>query len=222
MALVRQGRRERVRPSAFVKHTETQPFVLVSGDDPALEPSSELAAAVAAVQAARVIDREAEAHRRSVLAFLAAHPDALERTCAEGHLTGSALVVDAAGRRTLLMLHRKLGRWFQPGGHADGDGNLAHVALREAAEETGLRDLRIAVPAVDIDVHRVRPPGEASHLHLDVRYLVIAPANAVEVGNEESLELRWVIEADLAGLGADPSTRRLVRRGLGVAARVLA
>jgi 8-oxo-dGTP pyrophosphatase MutT (NUDIX family) len=196
-------------------------FVLWSGEDPALEPSADLATAIAAVRSARVADRQAEERRRSVLAFLAAHPDALERTCAEGHLTGSALVVDSAGRRTLLMLHRKLGRWFQPGGHADGDADLAHVALREASEETGLKGLRIVLPAIDIDVHRVEPPGESPHLHLDVRYLVVAPAGAVEVGNDESLALRWVVEADLAGLGADPSTQRLVQRGFSVASRLL-
>lgn len=201
---------------------EEQPFVLLPGEDPALEPSSDLAAAIAAVQAARVGGPGAEEHRRSVLAFLAAHPDALERTCAEGHLTGSALVVDSAGRRTLLMLHRKLGRWFQPGGHADGDANLAHVALREASEETGVAGLRVTVPAVDIDIHRVQLPGEAPHLHLDVRYLVLAPAAAVEVGNEESLELRWVTPVDLADLGVDLSTHRLVRRGMSVAASLLA
>ncbi len=200
---------------------EGRPFVLLSGAEPPLVPTTDLTVAIAAVHAAQLADQDAEAHRRSVLAFLATHPDALERRCTEGHLTGSALVVDAVGRRTLLMLHRKLGRWFQPGGHADGDSNLAHVALREATEETGLAGLRIAVPAIDIDIHRVHPPGEAPHLHLDVRYLVVASAGAVEVGNEESLALRWVTEPDLAALGVDPSTHRLVRRGLRVAADLL-
>lgn len=195
----------------------TEDFVLLEASDPALQPSIELQAAVAAVRAALLGNGPAEEHRRSVLAFLDAHPDALLRRGAEGHLTGSAVVVDGTGRRTLLMLHRKLGGWFQPGGHADGDGNLAHVALREATEETGLQALRIAVPALDIDVHRVAPPGEQPHLHLDVRYLAVAPAGAVEVANEESLALRWVGEHELEALGADPSTRRLVRRGLDVA-----
>jgi 8-oxo-dGTP pyrophosphatase MutT (NUDIX family) len=201
--------------------TREPEFALVAPDDPALRPSAELATAIDAVRAACVVDALAEEHRRSVLDFLHAHPDSLERTCALGHLTGSAVVVDSTASRTLLMLHRKLGRWFQPGGHADGDGNLAHVASREATEETGLVGLRIALPALDIDVHRVEPPGEVPHLHLDVRYLALAPDGAVEVGNEESLALRWVTEADLEALGADPSTRRLVHRGLAVAASLL-
>lgn len=157
-----------------------------------------------------------EAHRQQILEFVAAHPDAAHRTCAEGHLTGSALVVDAEATRTLLLLHRKLGRWFQPGGHADGDTNLAGVALREATEETGIEGLVVLLDPIDVDVHRVEPPGEPAHLHLDVRFLVLAPPDAVEVGNEESLGLRWVAPADLDGLDppADPGTRRLVEVGL--------
>ncbi|MBX3283861.1 MAG: NUDIX domain-containing protein [Actinobacteria bacterium] len=122
------------------------------------------------------------------------------------------------------MLHRKLERWFQPGGHADGDANLAAVALREATEETGIARLRVVLPAIDLDVHRVEPPGEDPHLHLDLRFLVVAPQGAEEAGNHESLALRWVDEAGLDGLSppVDDSTRRLVRRGLAVAGEVLA
>ena len=70
--------------------------------------------------------------------FIDAHPDALHRSCLEGHLTGSAAVVDPSTRQVLLLFHAKVQRWLQPGGHADGDGNLARVALREAEEETGI------------------------------------------------------------------------------------
>lgn len=192
--------------------------LLVSGD-PRLAPSTDLAVAALQLEMAEVDGPEPEAHRTQVLDFLLDHHDAAQRSCQEGHLTGSALVLDDSGTATLLMLHRKLGRWFQPGGHADGDTNLAAVALREASEETGIAGLRVALPAIDVDVHRVEPPGEAPHLHLDVRYLVFAPPRAVESANEESLALRWVTEPDLDLLvpSIDESTRRLVRRGLAVA-----
>lgn len=191
--------------------------------DPRLESGDFLGVAVHQLRTADLVDDLAMQHRDAVLDFLIDHPDAADRTCTDGHLTGSALVVDASGSSTLLMLHRKLGRWFQPGGHADGDSNLAAVALREASEETGLSGLRVALPAIDVDVHRVEPPGDQAHLHLDVRYLVVAPPGAVEEGNDESLALRWVNLDDLDDLepAVDASTRRLVARGLGLAAELL-
>ncbi len=198
-------------------------FDRIEAGDVRLTPSEDLEVAVGHLAAAAVASPVSKAHRDEIVDFVARHADAAHRTNAEGHLTGSALVVDGAGERTLLMLHRKLGRWFQPGGHADGDTNLPGVALREAQEETGIDDLTVVVPAIDIDVHRVEPPKEAPHLHLDTRYLVLAPRGALEQANEESLALRWVTEADLDGLypPVDDSTRRLVHRGLEVARSLL-
>lgn len=198
-------------------------FRPLAADDPTLAPSTDRALAIDQLRAAKVEGSEPDHHRDRVVDLVREHADVAHRSCMPGHLTGSALVVDAAGERTVLMLHRKLGRWFQPGGHADGDTNLASVALREATEETGIDGLRVVVPAVDVDVHRVAPPGEAPHLHLDTRFVVLAPPGAVEVGNDESLALRWVdVEAlDELDPPVDESTRRLVRRGLAVAAEVL-
>ena len=198
-------------------------FHRMAADDPRLAPSDDLEVAIAHLHDADLHDEAAVAHRDDVMRFVEEHDDAAVRTNVVGHLTGSALVVDAAGERTLLMLHRKLGRWFQPGGHADGDANLPAVALREAQEETGIDGLEVVLPAIDVDVHRVEPPAEAPHLHLDVRYLVLAPEASVEQGNVESLALRWVTEAELDALDppVDESTRRLVRRGLAVARELL-
>jgi 8-oxo-dGTP pyrophosphatase MutT (NUDIX family) len=142
------------------------------------------------------------------------HPDALQRSCAEGHFTGSALVVDPSRRAILLMFHRKVRRWLQPGGHADGEGDLAAVALREATEETGIAGLEVLRPAVDLDIHQFRAAGEPPHLHLDVRFVVLAPAGAEPSGNDESEALRWVGVDELDGLGADPGLQRLAEAGL--------
>jgi 8-oxo-dGTP pyrophosphatase MutT (NUDIX family) len=123
------------------------------------------------------------------------------------------MVVDPATGRFLLMLHAKLGRWFQPGGHADGNATLPGVAWREATEETGVVGLTLAVPAIDLDIHEVAPP-HGPHLHLDVRYLVLAPPGAVPVRNHESLDLRWAALDELSGLGCDPGTHRMAAAAL--------
>ena len=194
----------------------SRPHLLPAGD-PELAPSADPRRSRRRILEADLSGGRQLAAAERVLDLLDEHGAALaERSNAAGHLTGSALVVDHTGTRTLLMLHTKLGRWLQPGGHADGDHELAGVALKEAAEETGIEGLRVRVPAVDIDLHLV-DHGDAlgEHLHLDLRFVVVAPPDAVEKRNHESRELRWVTMDELCALAEDDSVRRLARLGLG-------
>jgi 8-oxo-dGTP pyrophosphatase MutT (NUDIX family) len=209
------------RDHARVADADAGPWRVLDAGDPALGGCPDLDSARSTLSAIRPPDSQQASVRLEMLAFLDAHPDALHRSCLEGHLTGSALVVDASASRVLLLFHRKLQRWLQPGGHVDGDANLAAAARREATEETGIEGLRVVVPPLDLDIHEVRPPAEAPHLHLDVRYLVLAPDGAVEKGNHESEALRWFTADDLVTAGdelaLDPGTVRLIERGLSVA-----
>ncbi|MCX2969625.1 MULTISPECIES: NUDIX hydrolase [Streptomyces] len=146
--------------------------------------------------------------RRDYLEHLASHRDAMWRACAPGHLTASALVVDQAGERVLLTLHRKLRQWLQLGGHCEpGDASLAGAALREATEESGIAGLEL-LPGGPARLDRHRTPCA---WHLDVQYVAVAPAGAVEAVSEESLELRWFGVAEVADV-ADASVARLAER----------
>jgi 8-oxo-dGTP pyrophosphatase MutT (NUDIX family) len=158
-------------------------------------------------------DREQKSTRDAMLAFIDAHPlDAHLRSRPEGHLTASALVLDAHGGRALLTFHKKLGRWLQLGGHCDGDANLPGAALREAREESGIDDLSIDPTPVDVDIHRIPArANEPEHLHLDTRFLVWAPPGARETASDESLELGWFTRAESERLATDDSVRRLFR-----------
>jgi 8-oxo-dGTP pyrophosphatase MutT (NUDIX family) len=153
---------------------------------------------------------------RAFREFAAAHADCCERTCVPGHFTGSAWVVSADGERALLLHHRKLDIWVQPGGHADGDGELARVALREAEEETGLTGLRVEGGIFDLDRHLIPARGnEPGHFHYDVRFVVRAGASEAFVVNEESHALKWIPVRDIAAdENADPSVRRMARKWL--------
>jgi 8-oxo-dGTP pyrophosphatase MutT (NUDIX family) len=158
--------------------------------------------------------------RARMLTFADEHADALDRNCTSGHFTGSALVVDPSTQRFLVLHHTKLQRWLQPGGHADGNANLAAVAQREATEETGIVGLQVVVPAIDLDIHLVEPPHEPPHHHYDVRFLVIAPGGSIAAGNHESTALRWITIADCDELGCDPGVARMARAGLRVLATI--
>lgn len=188
---------------------------LLAADHPALTPFGDLSTARQLVAAFATTHPVVAEHRAFILEFVDQHNDALHRTCLAGHLTGSAVVVDAACERVLLMHHTKLDRWLQPGGHADGNANLASVALREATEETGVEGLLIDPDPVDLDVHGIPDRGaEPGHWHLDVRFLVRAPAEAEVVGNDESLDLRWFEPASIVTVDPDGELTRLVTAAL--------
>jgi 8-oxo-dGTP pyrophosphatase MutT (NUDIX family) len=162
-------------------------------------------------------DAKEAADLAEILAFVDRHPDPFDRRIVEGHLTGSAVVVSAAGEQVLLLHHRKLRRWLQPGGHAEvGEREGETVALREAREETGIEGLTLHSTAprpLDVDVHPIPARGdEPAHRHLDLRYLVIAPHDAsLRRLAAEARALRWFTWEGLAALDLDPGLRRALR-----------
>jgi 8-oxo-dGTP pyrophosphatase MutT (NUDIX family) len=186
-------------------------------------------------------DRErAEAIRR----FVAARAACFERSCLEGHVTGSAWVVSPDGARVLLVRHRKLAAWLQPGGHADGDPDPAAVALREAVEESGLASLRhfdwwsrawtlagvaggaggvhaqAAPQPFDLDVHQIPVNGAVpAHLHYDVRYLLLADPAESPRSSPESDDVRWVARSELVAFSREPSLLRMAGKAARLALR---
>ena len=151
------------------------------------------AVAAAELDVWRPADECQRALKYALLAFLDARPaDACDRSCVPGHLTASALVLDAAAEHVLLTLHRRFRRWVQVGGHCEpGDATLRAAALREATEESGIPGLEIDPQPLHVDVHPVTCSLGVPTRHLDVRYLVRAPAGAVPVISDESDDLRW-------------------------------
>jgi 8-oxo-dGTP pyrophosphatase MutT (NUDIX family) len=146
--------------------------------------------------------------RDRTLAFLDGCGDWLAGT--DGHITASAVVLDAPAKRTLLVYHRKLERWLQPGGHVErSDLDLVAAALREATEETGIAGLAIDPDPVHLDVHWV-----GTHHHYDVRFIVRTPVGAEPVVNADVDQFLWVTPDELPGIGTDDSVIDLVAAAL--------
>lgn len=140
--------------------------------------------------------------------------DPFRRERLAGHFTASAWLVDAAGRRLLMTHHGKLDRWLQLGGHADGDRDLAAVALREAEEESGLAGLVVLPDIFDLDRHWIPERGDVpGHWHYDVRYIVRATGSEDFAISDESHALAWrEIDALFTEPGIDPSIVRMARK----------
>jgi len=150
-------------------------------------------------------DAKERADRSAMLAFLDELAEPFSRDQPRAHFTASALVVDPSRTRTALVHHRKLGIWVQPGGHLDsGDAAYEDAVLREVREETGLAGVVEDPRPLHLDVH---PIPEPPHLHLDVRFLVVADGDLTL--SEESHDLRWFSLAEAARTG-DASVARLV------------
>ena len=142
-------------------------------------------------------------------------PRCFERDCCDdGHVTGSALVVDRTATRVLLTHHAKVGRWLQLGGHADGDPDPLAVACREAVEESGLAVTPLLDDIIDLDIHGPSTPRgrNPAHFHYDVRFLLQARHSEAFTVTAESLALRWVPFDEVESFSVDPGLLRLVAK----------
>lgn len=140
----------------------------------------------ALVEAHEVRDGRELASKARFLAELDRLPRPCDRDADPVHVTASAVVVGPRG--TVLHRHRRLGRWLQPGGHVDAGESPAQAAVRETLEETGLDVVHPegGPDLVHLDVHPA-----AGHVHLDLRFLLVAPDREPSPSPGESPEVRW-------------------------------
>lgn len=160
------------------------------------------------------LDDEEQQMRRQIVDFVTHYPDCFERSQQLGHITGSAWVISQDFQQALLLHHRKLDRWLQPGGHSDGDPDTLAVALREAQEETGLASITPANGKIfDVDIHTIPAnKKEPAHKHYDVRFLLYANAAEPLLISEESNELAWIALDKIADYTSERSVMRMVEK----------
>lgn len=137
-----------------------------------------------------------------------------ERDHLPGHITGSAWIVNKDHSKVLLVHHAKLNRWLQPGGHADGEENVLNVSLREADEETGVKDFKVLNDHIfDLDIHTIPARKDfPEHLHYDIRFLIEANDNDLIVVSEESHDVKWIALKELENFNDESSILRLKKK----------
>lgn len=142
----------------------------------------------------RAFDETEQRHTHAVQEFLATHDDCFSRNNSAGHITASAFVVTSDLQEVVLVHHKKIDKWFQPGGHTEPeDTSIEMSARREVLEETGLDNLQVVTKGIfDVDVHRIAEyGGVAEHKHYDIRFLYIAQTIDI-VASDESNQVAWV------------------------------
>ncbi|NRB11183.1 MAG: NUDIX hydrolase [Rickettsiaceae bacterium] len=111
-----------------------------------------------------------------------------------GHITASAFLINSDASKFLLMHHKKINLWLQPGGHCDGEVDVLNTAIKEAREESGIEHIKpVNNQLYDIDIHPIPSyKNVLAHEHFDVRFLLQTVSSDELVKNDESLELRWI------------------------------
>jgi len=140
-----------------------------------------------------------------------------ERSLLSGHITVSAWVLTPDYKQVALLHHKKLDRWLQPGGHADGDEDVQRVARKELEEETGITDITLITDSFfDIDIHQIpERKGVPKHDHYDIRFAFVANHPDQLKKNEESNEVAWIdIDSLEKYVGDDASVLRMKEKSL--------
>lgn len=177
------------------------------------------------LETAKPFDKSEEADIIKMKKLILTHKNIFHRDCANAHVTASALVVNPNSMLFLLHRHKKLNKWLQFGGHADGETNLPRVALKEAQEESDLNDLQFFPSTnaktsppkpIDMELQTIPKNGNcAQHLHLDFRFLLLTKASTPPLPNiSESQQLSFFSLQDLAAISKqlDPALNRLIRK----------
>jgi len=153
-----------------------------------------------------------ESDRIKILEFVKSHEDCFERSQASGHITGSCWLENYEGTKFLLTKHKKLGFWLQLGGHADGDNDVIRVSLKEAHEESGLKNIElVSADIFDLGAHLIPPyKNVPAHYHYDIRFLLRASNSNEKISmSDESTDLDWF--SDIPKSNPEEANRDMLR-----------
>lgn len=158
---------------------------------------------------------EEKVYQEQMLIFMRTCSDCFLRSCAVGHFTASALLLNQEKTHGCFMHHKKLDRWVQAGGgHCDGHPHFLEVALQETREETGLNNIRPFFEGIfDLDIHLIpERKEEKAHYHFDVRFLLHHEGGEDLKANHESKDLQWISKDNKVFFQGEKSFQRILHK----------
>ena len=145
------------------------------------------------------VDEQEKKDKEIILDFINKNDDVLVRDNEIAHITSSGFIVNKLRTKVLMIHHNIYNSWGWTGGHADGDEDLLYVAIKEAKEETGVKNIKaldnkiFSLDVLPVPAHTKRGKEIASHLHLSVAYLLEADENdELIIKEDENSGVKWI------------------------------
>ena len=148
------------------------------------------------------------ADKEMVLEYMNTFSDTLTRENKVCHFTSSSWIVNKERTKVLMIYHNIYDSWAWTGGHADGDPDMLHVALKEAEEETGIKNINVlndgklaSLEILTVDGHVKRGKYVSSHLHLNCSFVLEADEKEMlQIKVDENSGVKWVNIEDAVSL----------------------
>lgn len=144
-------------------------------------------------------NEQEEVEKKIMLSYFNIFDDVLTRQNEIGHFTSSAFVLNKERTKILMIYHKIYNSWGWVGGHSDGDSNLLYVAMKEAKEETGIKNVKpildniYSLEIINVNGHIKRGKYVGSHAHLNVTYLLEADeTEEIRIKADENSGVKWV------------------------------
>ena len=143
-------------------------------------------------------NEQEEKDKDIILHFLSEYDDIYLRSNLVAHMTASAWVVNSSMDKVIMAYHNLYRSYSWLGGHADGDEDLLHVAIKEVQEESGISNVRalsediFSIEILSVEGHFKRGQYVPSHLHLNVTYLLQADEiESLHIKEDENSAVGW-------------------------------
>ena len=159
-------------------------------------------------------NEQEEVDKKIMLNYIKDFDDVLTRQNEYGHFTSSAFVLNKDRTKILMAYHRIYNSWAWVGGHSDGDNDLLYVAMKEAKEETGIKNVVpiskdiYSLEVINVNGHEKRGKYVGSHVHLNVTYLLEADENEeIHIKEDENSGVKWVPIDKILEVSSEPWVR---------------